>query len=232
MVHYQGAPTDRQPFFNAPQAVTYLISAIIFVHFVRWFLPTEVDWDIVGVASFIPARFFGDANGAATGLPDGAISVGITFLTHTFLHADLTHLGLNMVWLLAFGAPVARALGATRFLILYFVCGVAGALVHLAVHPTSLIPVIGASGAISGMMAGAIRYLFGARQPFAAQSRVAALSDPRLLLFIGIWVAANTFFGVTSVGPSGEDQLIAWEAHLGGFLAGLFLFPLMLPIRR
>jgi membrane associated rhomboid family serine protease len=95
-------------------------------------------------------------------------------------------------------------------------------------------PVVGASAAISGQMAGALRFLFGAqRQPgesvpdFVHAPRASlgqTLSDPRILMFLAFWVALNVYFGLSSVWVGGAEGGIAWEAHIGGFLCGLLIF--------
>ena len=145
---------------------------------------------------------------------------------------------MNSVWLLAFGSAIARRIGSFRFLLFYFFCGVVGALLHVALYGGSLVPVVGASGAISGLMGGAVRFVFLAGGPLgglggqrgassaprAQMSIGAALRDRRVLLFVSVWIALNAFFGISGLTPSGGVADIAWIAHLGGFLAGLLFF--------
>jgi membrane associated rhomboid family serine protease len=144
-----------------------------------------------------------------------------------------------MIWLLPFGSALARRFGATRFLAFFAVTAAAGAALHLATHAGEQSPVIGASAAISGAMAAAMRFAFQRGGPLnmmrddEAQSyRVPALPlrdvvrNPRILVFLGVWFAINILFGVGSgsLSLTGGDETVAWQAHIGGFLAGLLLF--------
>ena len=167
-------------------------------------------------------------------------------LTYALLHADWTHLSVNGLWLTAFGAPVARRFGAARFLALFAVTSIAGALAHYIMHPVDLTPVIGASAAVSGLTAAALRFMFQPGAPLGAQSWYgrlppdaaarqpalslgAAMRDRRVLQFAAIWFAVNLAVGLLA-GPLGiSDYGVAWEAHIGGFLAGFLLFALFDP---
>jgi membrane associated rhomboid family serine protease len=150
------------------------------------------------------------------------------------VHGGRVHLLVNVLWMLAFGSAVARRIGGRRFLYLSILCGIAGALTHLVFHLGAMAPVVGASAAISGQMAGALRFIFGAqRQPGEMTIDVVeaplwslgrTLSDYRILAFLVIWVALNMYFGLTSVRIGGAEGGIAWEAHIGGFLCGLLTF--------
>ena len=136
------------------------------------------------------------------------------------LHADLTHLAINSLWLLAFGPVVARRFGGALFLVFFVLCGVAGAATYLAFNWGSPDPVVGASGAISGLMAAAIRLLPTVNpQP---GKLLPILSRPTLL-FALTWMGMNVIAGVTGMGVGGQTALIAWQAHMGGFIAGMLL---------
>lgn len=214
--------------FNAPGPVIYLLVAMWGVHLLRFALPgsmnTGLDAQIIAYFAFTPARFFGDQYGASYLESESLIALLSTFVTHTFLHADLMHLGLNSIWLLALGSPVARYLGAYQFFVFYFVCGVFGALAHLLFYPNEVIPMVGASGAISGLMGGAIRFIFRPRSAMENDA-LGRLGDPRLIIFVGIWFAINIFVGIYGLEPGADHRSIAVQAHLGGFLAGLVLLP-------
>lgn len=119
------------------------------------------------------------------------------------------HLGINMLTLAAFGAPVERLLGVRRFVLFYLVCGVVAGLVHILVYPDSLDPVVGASGAISGVF-GAVLMLM---------RYVGSLTS--LLPVAGIWIALNVFFGIFGGTPGAGGESVAWVAHIAGFLFGL-----------
>jgi membrane associated rhomboid family serine protease len=168
-----------------------------------------------------------------------------TLLTYALLHAGWLHVLVNSLWLAAFGAPVARRFGTVRFLLLLVVTAAAGALMHYATHRFDLMPVVGASASVSGAMAAAARFVFqplaplgegaafgsGAseayRQPALPLLRV--FTNARTLPFLIVWFGANLLFGISSAPLGITDGPIAWEAHVGGFLAGLLLFPLFDP---
>lgn len=122
------------------------------------------------------------------------------------------------------------------------VTAAAGAAVHLVTHFGELLPMVGASAAISGAMAAATRFAFQRGGPLelwrdpAEACRVPAaplatsLRDPRVLAFVLVWFGVNILFGVFSVGMPGIEQAIAWQAHIGGFLVGLFAFAAFDPV--
>ena len=164
--------------------------------------------------AFIPARY--DATLIA--LPGGLAAEVWTFVTYALIHGDLTHLGLNAVWLLAFGTPLARRFGPLRFLAFCAVTAVAGALAHLFTHAGQLQPMVGASATISGAMAAAMRFVFQRGGPlrWGATTRTvyripalplsAALRDPRVLVFLGVWFGLNLLFGLGSLSITGSEQ--------------------------
>jgi membrane associated rhomboid family serine protease len=170
-----------------------------------------------------------------------------TPITYAFLHGNWTHVGFNCLWFVAFGAAVARRFGAARFLIFALLAALAGALAHFLTHMDDLQPVIGASAVVSATMAAAVRFVFQPGAPlgeslgFAGQSdaehayRQPALpllqifADRRALTFLVVWLLANFLFGITPGLPGVGAATVAWEAHVGGFLFGLFGFRLFDP---
>ena len=163
------APSE--PIFNVPAAVTATIAALVLVHGVRlWVLTPEQDIEFLLRFSFIPARY------DATVLPQGAVPGGLgadiwSFITYAFIHGDATHLGLNCVWLLAFGTPIARRFGAMRFAGFFALTAAAGAAAHLATHQNAFVPMVGASASISGFMAAAMRFAFQRSGPLGLIGR-------------------------------------------------------------
>jgi membrane associated rhomboid family serine protease len=162
----------------------------------------------------------------------------LTPITYAFLHGDWTHLSINCLTLAAFGAPVARRFEPARFLAFLALCAITGALAHQLIHPYDITPVVGASAAISGTMGAIVRFAFtpGARlgeRRFARLREDGAEPEPaplsqltsnrRAMFFLAIWFALNLFFGLFPQ-AAGASSAIAWEAHIGGFIAGLFLF--------
>jgi membrane associated rhomboid family serine protease len=176
---------------------------------------------------FIPARF--------SQSPDLLIVAGLTplswpralftLISHMFVHGSFLHLAINSLWLLAFGTPVARRFGTLKFLIFFLLCGIAGALAHLAVYWDSPAPVVGASGAVSGLMAAGIRIMYGwANALHDGPPGLAPLRSRPVLVFTALWVVTNIVAGIAGIGTTDDLTLIAWEAHLGGFVAGLIAF--------
>jgi len=166
-----------------------------------------------------------------------------TLLTYAMLHVSWTHVAMNCVWLLAFGPPVARRFGAARFLAFFATTAIAGALAHWAYAPMDFGPLIGASAADSGLMAAAARFIFQPGAPLAGgrgysasiggsaiHARAASLRelmfDRRALVFIVIWMITNFVFGAGAQTLGATEGPVAWIAHVGGFVAGLTLFPL------
>lgn len=200
-------PPARQPIFNIPPATQALIVANVVVHLLRLLLAPASDDALVSLLAFVPGRY---TEPGGLGWP-----ALIDPLTYQFLHANLIHLGVNMLALLAFGSGVERRIGGRRMLAFYLICGVASAAVHFAVYPTSLVPIIGASGAISGLFGGVLRFQFGG----------AASSRRGLWPVVILWIVVNVVLGQAGM-PGMEDAAVAWVAHLGGFVTGLLLFNL------
>ena len=232
----QSAANPREPIFNLPAAIVASVAVLVLVHAVRVFLLTdEQDIDFVLSFGFIPARYGSEV--ASGSLPGGFAADLWTFFTYAFIHADWTHLGLNLAWLIPFGSAVARRFGAWRYGLFTLTTAAFGAMTHLATHLGAIEPMIGASAAISGAMAAAMRFVFqrdgrlgffrndteAARLP--AQPLRATLRDLRFLLFLATWVGLNALFGFGTIAfGAAAGQEIAWQAHVGGFFAGLFLF--------
>ena len=237
-------PRSSEPIFNVPAIVTVLIAAMVLVHGLReWALSPDDDNDLLWLFAFVPSRYESSVIGA--GAYPGGIAADIwTFVSYAFLHGSWTHLGLNCVWLLAFGTPVARRFGPARFLMFFAVTAAGGALAHLAIYSGQRVPMIGASAAISGFMAAAIRFAFQRGGPLRllgnnqdkayrvpALPLLAVLRDPRVFMFLAVWFGLNLLFGLGSIGLDGGDQSIAWQAHIGGFLAGLLAFAVFDPVK-
>jgi membrane associated rhomboid family serine protease len=157
----------------------------------------------------------------------------ITLITSMFLHGGLLHIASNMLYLFIFGDNVEDRLGHARFLIFYFLCGIAAGITHIVVNADSPTPSIGASGAIAGALA-AYLYLFPHAEvrtllligPFILMPRIAAAF---LILF---WFITQFVSGITSLGASTDTSggVAVW-AHIGGFVFGLILVVVMRPRR-
>ena len=219
-----------EPVLNVPRSVAGVAALLTGVQFVRGLLPDELDLTLLLALAFIPARY----SGAALELPGGYLTAVTSFVTYMVVHAGWLHLVVNLLWMLAFGSAVARRMGDLKFLSFSVLCGIAGAFTHLLFHYGDMAPVVGASAAISGQMAGALRFVFraqrlpGQRTPdfvgAPLMSLGQTLSDKRMVAFLLFWVALNAYFGLSAVRIAGEEGGIAWEAHIGGFLCGLLIF--------
>ena len=236
------AETPREPILTLPTALTAYVVLIAAIH-LRVLLPLEwEDWTI-DVFGFIPKRY--DTTLLDYTFPGGAGAKVWTFVTYSLLHANLTHIVFNVLWLLPFGSALARRFGAVRFFLFMAVTAAAGALAHLVTHEHAVAPMIGASASVSGTMAAAIRFAFvrGSFLSFSrgdadAAAKVPALSlwralrNPRVLGFLAVWFGINIVFGVGSIAIGTDSASVAWQAHIGGFFAGLILFALFDPISR
>jgi membrane associated rhomboid family serine protease len=247
---------EREKILNLPGVVTLTIAILTATQLAIAALPFTLAAEAYSALAFIPARislmfapdaFLEAAGASAQDLDPEEIAQLLdangqpwwTFVTYALLHAGWTHLAVNCVTLAAFGAPVARRLGPFRFLALLGATAAAGALAHLVVHPFGLAPVVGASASISGTIAASVRFAFAPGAPLgepgASSSperdgdRASPLSDllsnRRALAFLGVWFGVNLLFGLFPRAAGASDQ-IAWEAHVGGFVAGLLLFGL------
>ncbi|MDR3462058.1 MAG: rhomboid family intramembrane serine protease [Beijerinckiaceae bacterium] len=258
----EDARPPREPIFNIPRVVVAICALLLAIQLLENFVSPETYGFIFIHFAFVPGRFTfafdpdlvsaafnkiaqGDelrAQLAEQFLGDGSLQWW-TFLTYAFLHGGWTHVGLNCLWLVAFGGAVAKRLKTAPFLALLAVCAIAGAIVHYFTHLTDLEPVVGASAAVSGAMGAASRFVFEAGGPLGGRRRAAVAGDrddefrqPALTLrqtltsrrslpFILLWFALNFVFGISGAIPGlGEGAVVAWEAHVGGFLAGLLLF--------
>lgn len=209
----------REPFLKAPASVLSLIGILVAAHIARISVTAALSERIVETYAFVPARY------APNALEAGSLFDRVVpFVSYIFLHADFTHLVMNCLWLLAFGPVVARRFGTVLFLFFFVVCGVAAAGIHLLFNWGSPEAVIGASGAISGLMAAGIRSL-GALAPreIGVRPGLLPLLAPQVLVFSALWIVMNTVFGLTGIPIAGETHAVAWQAHLGGYFVGLLL---------
>ena len=227
---------------NVPGVVVVLIAIMGLVHAVLFLAFTEEQrTEFLLLFAFIPARY--DASVMPDVVwPGGAAADVWTFVSYALIHGNLAHLLFNSVWLLAFGSPVARRFGPLRFVAFMAATAAAGAAVHLVAYYGELLPMIGASAAISGAMAAATRFAFQRGGPLGlgahteeayhvpAADLLTSLRDKRVLAFLGVWFGVNILFGVWAPSAVGFEQAIAWQAHIGGFLAGLLAFPLFDPV--
>lgn len=174
-------------------------------------------------------------------LPDGSVEVineapgpspiWLTLITSTFMHGGWAHLGGNMLFLYIFGDNVEEAFGSVLYLAFYLVVGVIASATHVLFNADSLVPSLGASGAISGVLAS---YLV-----MFPRNRVSVISFLGFFPFryrvpafvmIGLWALLQFVNGFASIAPSEETSGVAYMAHIGGFVAGLVLTLALRPL--
>lgn len=209
-----------RPFAGVPAVVLALAAAIGLAQIPFTLLSDYGERVVITVLGVIPLRYAANSPAPFSGLFDAAAPL----LGHVFLHGGWLHLFFNLVLLLQVGPLASAGLGHRswlRFLALFWLSAIGGALLYIGINPQSASPAIGASGAVSGIFAG---YLWGALR-FApptgeAFRRIAMSGAVFLFLNVGLAAAAR----MTGFLP------IAWEAHLGGFVAGLAAYPFL--VRR
>ncbi|MFH7244725.1 MAG: rhomboid family intramembrane serine protease [Spirulina sp.] len=153
----------------------------------------------------------------------------ITLLSSQFLHGGFFHIGGNLLYLWIFGNNIEDQLGHLRFLVFYLLCGLLAGLTQWAFDPASMVPTIGASGAIAGVMGAYVRRFPKAEiltlLPLIVVFPVVRISA---LFFLGLWFAQQAFFSLASLGDQAglDSSHIAYWAHSGGFVFGLVLGPM------
>jgi rhomboid family protein len=208
---------DDNPTELTPIVTVALITLCVLVFFYQASLPARPSELFVFQYGAIPALIFGEAD-----LPP-SIAVGIpalgTLLTSMFLHGGWMHLIGNMLYLWIFGNNVEDVMGHARFVVFYLMCGVLAALSHAVTDPTSTIPMVGASGAISGVL-GAYILLFPRAHVLVFMPGIGMMHVAAGVV-LGLWFVMQLLSGGMSIGgPGGE---VAFFAHIGGFVAGMAL---------
>jgi len=232
-------PTEP-PMFNLPAVVLWLGGAMIAIHLLRVLvLPTGLNNWTIYLFAFWPAKYAALSSLA----PFDLASSVWAFVTYSLLHGGTMHIVFNLLWMAIFGSALARRYGAGRFLLFSALCSVGGAVAHLTTHWGEGAPMIGASAAVSGQMAGALRFVFELGGPLGAfrrsdraayyvpaQPLADCIRNQQVLVFVAVWFGLNLFFGLMSGPVAGQPATIAWQAHIGGFVAGLALFPFLDPV--
>jgi membrane associated rhomboid family serine protease len=228
------SPPVREPIFNLPGAVTALCGLLIAVHLASLVLDPIGERQLTLWFGYTPLRFL-------AGLQDPGEWVPLlwTPFTHAFLHAGWEHLILNVAWLAIFATPVARRYGARATLVIFFVSCAAGAAAFTMTSFYDGTFLVGASGGVAGLTGAAVRFIFqpvlymrdeATGQPVAVGRRLASLGDlfrnSRSRWFTIVWLALNAAVPLIGLFGGEGGMMIAWQAHIGGFLAGLLLVQL------
>lgn len=230
-----GDPVGAAPIITLPGVVGWPIAVMALVFAAGIVLPDRPQLRLEYAIGFVPVRL----TAALAGVRGADLGQGLsTLVSHAFVHGNLPHIALNGLWMAVFGTGVARRLSAEGrgagavwnkavFLAFFAASAAAGGLAFLAVNPNSPQLLVGASGAISGLMAAAMRF---ALRPFApygpAHGPLAGLGARPVAAVTVVYIGFNlaTALGLGGVFGGGLD--IAWEAHIGGYVFGLLAFPL------
>ena len=212
---------DTVPRTNPPLVTWLLIFANAIVFLIELSMPEYQLQRFFYMFGLVPARYTHPAWAQWIGFP---LDDYWPLITTMFLHSGWLHIIGNMWSLWIFGDNVEDRMGPVRFLIFYFLCGIAAGIVHTLTNPDSTVPAVGASGAIAGVM-GAYFFLFPhARIVVAIFLFIFPFFfEIPAVIFIGFWALTQVFSGTLSLANPGQVGGIAWWAHVGGFGAGIIL---------
>ena len=214
---------DDNPTTVTPFVTVALIVACSLVFLYEVSLPPALSQQLIFHYGAIPAAFFG--HGLDSSVDSAALPASFSLVTSMFLHGGWMHLIGNMLYLWIFGNNIEDVMGHAKFVIFYLICGILAAGSHALTDPSSTIPMVGASGAISGVL-GAYLLLFPRAQvlvliPLGFFIRMMYVPAG---LVLGFWFLLQILSGSATLGQSGGG--VAWFAHVGGFVAGLALIGL------
>jgi membrane associated rhomboid family serine protease len=212
---------DDNPSATPPVLTVVLIAACVLVFFWQLSLGPQLERMIYALG-VIPAVLLG---GLALPAEVALVAPPATVFTSMFLHGGWMHLIGNMLYLWIFGNNIEDAMGHARFIVFYLLCGIAAALAQALPDPQSQIPMIGASGAISGVL-GAYLLLYPHARVLVAIPIGFYLHTVRIKAgwVLGFWFVLQLINSMASAGQEGGG--VAWGAHIGGFVAGMALLPL------
>ena len=199
-----------------------VINAVVFLY--QLSLPAKAGAALVESFGVVPARTAELLEGAGGRLQASRVELALLPLaTSMFLHGGWLHLLGNMLFLWVFGASVEDRLGHLSYLTFYLICGLGAGVIHIVANWGSALPSIGASGAISGVL-GAYIVLFPRSRILTLVPLLFFFFTVRLpaLLMLGYWFLIQFLSGVTTLGQANQGG-VAWWAHIGGFLMGVFI---------
>lgn len=219
----QPTPLQSQPAISIPQPVLIFVGVLVALHlYMIWALDADALSEFMVSYAFFPAVF--RAADFEPSLFDYA-----RFFTYGFLHLATMHLVMNALWLVVFGSPIARFGGGLRFFILMLAGFLGGALLYVVMQSDMRSFLIGASAGVSALMGAVVRlgfYLPESRSAPYVRPWSAVRADTQSISFVAIWLLIELGFNAFAGGVGGGA--IAWQAHIGGFVAGLLIAaPLM-----
>lgn len=224
---------SRPPALNLPTFVVVSVALLVVIHAaLEYGASQDQRFQAILYFSFIPARY-----GELAGQFPLPMAAYWTPFTYSLLHGGWVHLWMNVLWMVVFAAPLVRRLGGWRTLAIAASASLGGAGAHWLFHAGEVVPVVGASAVVSGYMGAAARFAFRGQsrnQGFAALnvhgpalSLAQSFTNRRFLSFFAVWMVINLVFGITGASFGGTGAPIAWQAHIGGFLAGLLTFSIV-----
>src|SRR4051812_19416295 len=212
---------DSIPSRSTPVATRLIVLVNVVVFVFELTLSPESLQQVVYLFGIVPARFTHPEWAASVGLPIGA---HWPLLTHQFLHGGWLHIISNMWALWIFGDNVEDRMGSIRFLIFYLVCGTVAGIAHVYINADSVVPSVGASGAIAGVLGAYLLFFPTARLLILFPIFIFPFFfEVPAVLYLVIWFLTQLFSGTANLTGSRSVADIAWWAHIGGFGCGMVL---------
>jgi rhomboid family protein len=208
---------DDNPHPGRPIVVVALIAANAIVWVYQLLLGPAAE-QFVQAAGAIPFEISHLYDVVGPNHPPAIVPLPFTIFSAMFVHGGFAHLAGNMWYLWIFGDNLEHAMGAVRFVVFYLLCGLAAALVHVASQPDSAVPMIGASGAIAGVLGG-----YALCYPRARVRCLLWLFIFVQRIFLPAWAVLGFWFVLQFLSAAAGAPSVAWYAHIGGFVAGLLL---------
>lgn len=214
---------DENPTYSTPVVVYVLIAINVVVFLHEMSLGTQLN-NFFQLYAVVPQELSASFAGTP---PNQPVPELVTLISSQFLHGGLMHIGFNMLFLWTFGNNIEDSLGHVKFLLFYLICGVLAALTHWFFDMQSLVPTVGASGAIAGVM-GAYILKYPKAKILTLLPLGIIFTTIRIpaVFFLGFWFVQQAISSVASLGVTTEGGVAYW-AHAGGFIFGAILGPLM-----